>query len=101
MLIECITQRAQRRISTGACNRERAYAAGFRRLAWRSFWVERLAHRSNRSCGACRVAIETLLESPTDTFPARLRPCAGSFDPIDPISDRDLTQLICALRLFP
>ena len=46
------------------------------------------------------MAIETLLESSTDTSLPRLRPCAGSFDPIDPISDRDLTQLICALRLF-
>jgi len=30
----------------------------------------------------------------------RLRPCAGSFEPRETLSDRELTQLICALRIF-
>jgi len=32
----------------------------------------------------------------------RLRPCAGEFQPLTHMTDRDLTQLVCALRLmFP
>ncbi|MBM3848429.1 MAG: 2-iminoacetate synthase ThiH, partial [Verrucomicrobia bacterium] len=30
----------------------------------------------------------------------RLRPCAGSFKPTSPFTDRHLAQLICALRLY-
>jgi 2-iminoacetate synthase len=30
----------------------------------------------------------------------RLRPCAGEFDPLTHFGDRDLVQLVCALRLF-
>lgn len=30
----------------------------------------------------------------------RLRPAAGGFEPHDPAGDRDLVQLLCALRLF-
>jgi 2-iminoacetate synthase len=29
----------------------------------------------------------------------RLRPAAGGYEPADPVSDADLVQLICALRL--
>ncbi len=32
-------------------------------------------------------------------FP-RLRPCAGEFEPLTELSDRELVQLVCALRLF-
>jgi 2-iminoacetate synthase len=33
---------------------------------------------------------------------ARLRPCAGEFQPLTRMSDRDLAQLVCAFRiLFP
>ena len=30
----------------------------------------------------------------------RLRPAAGGFEPAVPVGDRDLVQLLCALRLF-
>ena len=30
----------------------------------------------------------------------RLRPCAGEFQPLTHMSDRELVQLVCALRLF-
>ena len=30
----------------------------------------------------------------------RLRPCAGEFQPLTHMSDRDLTQLVCAFRLL-
>jgi 2-iminoacetate synthase len=30
----------------------------------------------------------------------RLRPCAGEFEPLTHLSDRQLVQLICAFRLF-
>jgi len=30
----------------------------------------------------------------------RLRPAAGGFEPLDPVSDRDFVQLLCALRLL-
>ena len=30
----------------------------------------------------------------------RLRPAAGGFEPANPVGDRDLVQLLCALRLF-
>jgi 2-iminoacetate synthase len=30
----------------------------------------------------------------------RLRPAAGGFEPVDPVSDRDFVQLLCALRLL-
>ena len=30
----------------------------------------------------------------------RLRPCAGEFQPLTHISDRELVQLVCAFRLF-
>lgn len=80
---------------------ERAYAAGFRRLGigalfglsdWRTEAIALAAHAEwlLKHCWKAQLTISL----------PRLRPCAGSFDPIDPISDRDLTQLICALRLF-
>ena len=32
----------------------------------------------------------------------RIRPCAGEFQPLTHISDRELAQLVCAFRLmFP
>ncbi|MDB6065139.1 MAG: thiH, partial [Pedosphaera sp.] len=30
----------------------------------------------------------------------RLRPCAGEFEPLTHLSDRELVQLVCAFRLF-
>jgi len=82
---------------------ERAYAAGFRRLGisplygladWRYEAISVAAHADYllRNCWKAALTISTV----------RIRPCAGEFQPLTHMSDRDLAQLICALRLmFP
>jgi 2-iminoacetate synthase len=82
---------------------ERAYAAGFRRLGisplygladWRYEAICAAAHADYllRNCWKAALTISTV----------RLRPCAGEFQPLTHITDRELAQLVCALRLmFP
>jgi 2-iminoacetate synthase len=82
---------------------ERGYAAGFRRLGisplygladWRYEAICAAAHADYllRNCWKASLTISTV----------RIRPCAGEFQPITHISDRELVQLVCALRLmFP
>jgi 2-iminoacetate synthase len=82
---------------------ERAYAAGFRRLGisplygladWRyeALCVAAHAEYLLRHCWKAAVTISL----------PRLRPCAGEFEPLTHIKDREFAQLICALRLmFP
>jgi 2-iminoacetate synthase len=82
---------------------ERAYAAGFRRLGisalygladWRYEALCVAAHAEHllRHCWKASVTISL----------TRLRPCAGEFQPLTRISDRELAQLLCAFRLmFP
>jgi 2-iminoacetate synthase len=82
---------------------ERAYAAGFRRLGisplygladWRWEALSAAAHADYllRNCWKAALTISTV----------RMRPCAGEFEPLTHISDRELAQLICAIRLmFP
>jgi 2-iminoacetate synthase len=82
---------------------ERAYAAGFRRLGisalygladWRAEAISVAAHADYllRHCWKAQLTISL----------PRLRPCAGEFQPLTQISDRELAQLICAFRLmFP
>ena len=82
---------------------ERAYAAGFRRLGigalygladWREEAVS-LAHHAEYLLRTCWKAQLTI------SLP-RLRPHAGEFEPLTHIEDRELVQLLCALRLvFP
>ena len=82
---------------------ERAYAAGFRRIGigtllglWR--WQEETI--------ALAAHVEYLLQrcwqaQITVSLP-RIRPAAGGFKPLFSISDRELAQVICALRItFP
>lgn len=80
---------------------ERAYAAGFRRLGigalhgladWRREALAVAAHAAFllRHCWKAQVTISL----------PRLRPCAGEFQPLTHMSDRELVQLVCALRLF-
>jgi 2-iminoacetate synthase len=80
---------------------ERAYAAGFRRLGlgalygladWRLEAISLAAHAAYllRQCWKAQLTVSL----------PRLRPCAGEFQPIKPMNDREMTQLICALRLF-
>jgi len=82
---------------------ERAYAAGFRRLGisplygladWRYEAISVAAHADYllRNCWKAQLTISL----------PRLRPCAGEFQPLTHMSDRDLAQLVCAFRLmFP
>jgi 2-iminoacetate synthase len=80
---------------------ERAYAAGFRRLGigalfgladWRFEALSLAAHAEYllRHCWKAQLTVSL----------PRLRPCAGDFQPTHAISDRELVQLLCALRLF-
>lgn len=82
---------------------ERGYAAGFKRLGigallglwhWREEALALAAHAEYlmRHCWKAHLTISL----------PRLRPAAGAFEPKFHISDRELVQLICALRLtFP
>jgi len=82
---------------------ERAYAAGFRRIGigalyglgdWRLEAISVAAHAACllRNCWKAQLTISL----------PRLRPCAGEFQPLTHLSDRELVQLVCAFRLmFP
>ena len=82
---------------------ERAYAAGFRRLGigalyglsdWRMEAISLAAHADYllRTCWKAQLTISL----------PRLRPCAGEFEPLTHLSDREMVQLVCAFRLmFP
>ncbi len=82
---------------------ERAYAAGFRRLGigalygladWRFEALCVAAHADYllRNCWKAQLTISL----------PRLRPCAGEFQPLTHMTDRELVQLVCAFRLmFP
>jgi 2-iminoacetate synthase len=82
---------------------ERAYAAGFRRLGigalygladwlYEALCVAAHADYLLRNCWKASVTISL----------PRLRPCAGEFQPLTHMTDRDLAQLVCAFRLmFP
>lgn len=81
----------------------RAYGAGFRRLGigalfglgdWRHEALCVAAHAAwlQRHCWKAFLTISL----------PRLRPCAGEFQPLTHLADRELAQLICAFRLlFP
>ncbi len=82
---------------------ERAYAAGFRRLGigalygladWRYEALCVAAHADYllRNCWKAQLTISL----------PRMRPCAGEFQPLTHMTDRELVQLVCAFRLmFP
>jgi 2-iminoacetate synthase len=82
---------------------ERGYAAGFRRIGigallglapWRTEAMALAAHLAYllRECWRAQFTVSL----------PRLRPSAGAFDPPHPVGDRDLIQMVCALRLaFP
>ena len=82
---------------------ERGYAAGFKRLGigallglapWRNEAIALAAHATHllKKCWMAQLTISA----------PRLRPAAGEFEPLVNMSDRELVQFICALRLaFP
>jgi 2-iminoacetate synthase len=80
---------------------ERAYAAGFKRLGigalhgladWRYEALATAAHAAYllRHCWKAMLTISL----------PRLRPCAGEFQPLTHLGDRELVQLVAAFRLF-
>jgi 2-iminoacetate synthase len=82
---------------------ERGYAAGFRRIGigalyglgdWRREAISVAAHARYllRHCWKSQLTISL----------PRLRPCAGEFQPLTHMTDREMVQLVCAFRLmFP
>jgi 2-iminoacetate synthase len=82
---------------------ERGYDAGFRRIGigalfglapWREEAIALAAHVDYllKRCWQAHISVSL----------PRLRPAAGGFEPAQTISDRELAQLICALRIsFP
>jgi 2-iminoacetate synthase len=82
---------------------ERGYEAGFRRLGigalygladWRYEALSVAAHAQYllRHCWKASITVSL----------PRLRPCAGEFQPLTHLSDREMVQLVCAYRLmFP
>ena len=82
---------------------ERAYDAGFRRIGvgalfglapWKQEALALAAHLDHllRRCWKAQFTVSL----------PRLRPCAGEFQPLHTLPDRELVQLVCALRLcFP
>ena len=82
---------------------ERAYTAGFRRIGigalyglsdwrWEALSVAAHADYLLRNCWKAQLTISL----------PRLRPCAGEFQPLARMTDRELVQLVCAFRLmFP
>ena len=82
---------------------ERAYAAGFRRIGIGALlglvpWREESLHLAAHAEHLLKHCWKSFL---TISFP-RLRPAASGFKPEHPLTDRDLAQLIFALRItFP
>ena len=82
---------------------ERGYAAGFRRLGigaligltrWQEEAVALAAHLEHlfKHCWQAQITVSL----------PRLRPASGGFHPLFSMSDRELAQLVCALRItFP
>jgi 2-iminoacetate synthase len=82
---------------------ERGYAAGFRRLGvgaliglsrWQDEGIALAAHLEYlfKHCWQAQITVSL----------PRLRPAAGGFHPLFSIADRELVQLVCALRItFP
>ena len=82
---------------------ERGYAAGFRRLGigalfglsrWQDEAIALAAHLEYlfKHCWQAQISVSV----------PRLRPAAGGFRPLFSMSDRELVQLVCALRItFP
>ncbi len=82
---------------------ERAYAAGFKRLGiaallglapWRNEAITLAAHATHllKTCWRAQLTISA----------PRIRPASGEFQPLVNMSDRELVQFVCALRIaFP
>ncbi|HAM71297.1 MAG TPA: 2-iminoacetate synthase ThiH [Verrucomicrobiales bacterium] len=80
---------------------ERAYAAGFRRLGIGALYGLADWRREALSVAAhARYLLKNCWKSQVTLSLPRLRPCAGEFQPLTALSDRELVQLLCAFRLL-
>lgn len=80
---------------------ERAYAAGFRRLGIGAlFGLSEWQREAIAVAAHAEYLLKHCWKSQLTVSLPRLRPCAGEFQPKSPLGDRELVQLIAALRLF-
>jgi 2-iminoacetate synthase len=80
---------------------ERAHAAGFRRLGLGALYgLADWRHEAISVAAHAAYLLKTCWKSQVTLSLPRLRPCAGEFQPLTHMTDRELVQTICALRLF-
>jgi 2-iminoacetate synthase len=80
---------------------ERAYAAGFRRLGIGAlFGLADWRHEAICLAAHALYLLRTCWKAQLTVSLPRLRPCAGEFQPPASMTDTDLVQLVCALRLL-
>ena len=82
---------------------ERAYAAGFRRIGIGAlFGLWRWQDEATALAAHLEYLLQHCWQAQITVSLPRLRPAAGGFRPLFSMSDRELAQLICAVRLtFP
>ena len=82
---------------------ERAYAAGFRRLGIAALYgLADWRHEAISVAAHADYLLRHCWKAPLTISLPRLRPCAGEFQPLTHLSDREMVQLVCAFRLmFP
>lgn len=82
---------------------ERGYEAGFRRLGIGAlFGLSRWEDEATALAAHLEYLFKHCWQAQISVSLPRLRPAAGGFQPLFAMSDRELTQLVCALRItFP
>ena len=82
---------------------ERGYAAGFRRLGIGAlFGLSRWQDEAVALAAHIEYLLKRCWQAQISVSLPRLRPAAGGFRPLCSMSDRELAQLVCALRItFP
>ncbi|MGH8099708.1 MAG: 2-iminoacetate synthase ThiH, partial [Chthoniobacterales bacterium] len=82
---------------------ERGYAAGFRRLGIGAlFGLSRWQDEALALAAHLEYLLKHCWQAQISVSLPRLRPAAGGFHPLFSMSDRELAQLVCALRItFP
>jgi 2-iminoacetate synthase len=82
---------------------ERGYAAGFRRIGIGAlFGLSGWRHEALCVAAHAEYLLRHCWKSSLTISLPRLRPCAGEFQPLTHLADRELVQLVCAFRLmFP
>jgi 2-iminoacetate synthase len=82
---------------------ERGYEAGFRRIGIGAlFGLSRWQDEAIALAAHLEYLLKRCWQAQINVSVPRLRPAAGGFQPLFRMSDRDLAQLVCALRItFP